>query len=135
MSYDLVVFEAATAPRTREAFLDWWDGEPQWSESHLYNNANIPSPTLRAWFQEMIRTFPPLNGPMASDNPDDPKVTDYNVGRSVINASFGWSQAEAAQRHTMELAAKHRVGVFEVSSEESEIWLPTKTGRLELLKA
>jgi hypothetical protein len=134
LSYDLMVFDAATAPRGRETFMAWYGQQTQWSESHGYNDPEVPTPALRAWFQEMIKSFPPMNGPVASDDVDDPKVTDYSVGRSVIYAAFAWSQAEPAYQRTKELAAKHRVGFFDVSSNEGYIWLPTPNGGFERLK-
>ena len=124
MSYDLMVFDAETAPREREAFISWYDRQTRWDESHGYDDPQVTTPELRAWFEEMIQTFPPMNGPLASDDPDDPHVTDYSVGRSVIYAAFAWSQAEVAHQRMGELAAKHGVGFFDVSSEDGSTWFP-----------
>ena len=131
MSYDLMVFDAAAAPRGRKAFMEWYSRQTQWSETHGYNNPDVPTAPLRAWFQAMIKTFPPMNGPLASDDVDDPRVTDYSVGQTVVYAAFAWSQAEAAHEHMKGLAAKHRVGFFDVSSTEADIWLPTADGGFE----
>jgi len=76
----------------------------------------------------MIKAFPPLNGPLAADDCDDPTVTDYSLGRRVIYAAFGWSQAEKAYARMRELAEVHRVGFFEVSAHKGDIWLPTADG-------
>ena len=59
------------------------------------------------------------------------EVTDYSVGRSVIYAAFAWGQAKSAYRLMFDLAAKHRVGFFDVSSESATIWFPVSDGGLE----
>lgn len=130
MSYDLMVFDAAVAPRDRARFFTWYEKEIEWQESHGYNDPDIPDPALKQWFLEVIKTFPPMNGPLASDDPDDPKVTDYSLGRAVIYCAFAWSQAEAAYKHVKELAAKHGVGFFDVSGAEGDIWWPVAEWKL-----
>jgi hypothetical protein len=50
MSFDLMVFDAAAAPRSRAAFLAWYQEQTNWQESHGYNNPEIPAPALKAWF-------------------------------------------------------------------------------------
>ncbi len=126
-----MVFDASAAPRSRQALMDWYDTQTEWQESHGYNNPEIPAATLQAWFREIIKTFPPMNGTLASDDADDPKVTDYSLGRAVIYGAFAWSQAKAADKLARELAAKHGVGFFDVSADE--IWLPTSAGKLARL--
>jgi len=119
-----MVFDDAAAPRDRTRFLGWYEKQCEWHESHGYNNPDIPAPALKNWFREIITAFPPMNGPLASDDPDDPKVTDYSLGRSIIYAAFAWSEAEAAYKHVKELAAKHGVGFFDVSGNDGDIWWP-----------
>ena len=133
MSYDLMVFAPNVAPRSRKEFMDWYGEQTQWTESHGYNNPDVPASGLRAWFQDMIRTFPPMNGPLASEDVDDPKVTNYSLGRTAIYAAFAWSEATAANEAMTSLAVKHRVGFFDVSSETGDIWLPTREGGYEKL--
>ena len=123
MSYDLMVFEPTAAPRERDAFIDWYHTQANWSEPHGYDDPKVTSPRLAAWFAEMIRTYPPMNGPLRSGNIDDPKVTDYSIGSVVIYAAFAWSQAEQAYAQFRRLAAEHGVGFFDVSG-DSEIVLP-----------
>lgn len=126
-----MVFDPSAAPRGRKEFMTWYEQETQWAESHDYNNPDVPAPALRAWFQDMIKTFPPTNGPLASDDVDDPTVSDYSLGRSVIYAAFAWSEATAAYEAMTSLAVKHRVGFFDVSCESGDIWLPTPDGAYE----
>jgi hypothetical protein len=134
MSFDLMVFDASAAPRSRKAFMSWYEKQTEWSESCGYNDPAIPTSALQAWFRDIIKTFPPMNGPLAGDDPDNPKVTDYSLGRSVIYGGFAWSEAEVAHKSAKELAAKYGVGFFDVSAESGDIWFPTALGKLERLK-
>jgi hypothetical protein len=124
MSYDLMVFAPEAAPRDCEAFLAWYGQQTEWSEMHSYDDPVVATPGLRAWFAEIVEQFPPMNGHLASDDPDDPCVTDYSVGKNVIYAAFAWSQAGAARRAVVAAAAKHRVGFFDVSSDDPAIVFP-----------
>lgn len=124
MSYDLMVFEPTVAPKERQQFLKWYKAQAEWGEGHSYDDPSVASPSLQAWFQEMIRFFPAMNGPQASEDPDDPKVTDHCIGKSVIYSAFAWSCAEEAHRKTRALAVKHGVGFFDVSANDGEILFP-----------
>ncbi len=136
MSYDLMVFDVALSPGTRKAFLAWYD--QRMDDDGVDQPKNLTAP-LRAWFHDMIRDFPPLNGPLAppglGENEDvDIKRTEYSIGYSHINACFAWSLAESAHRKVSTLAAKHQVGFFDASSAEACIWLPDRKGGLIKLK-
>ncbi len=76
----------------------------------------------------MIRTFPAMNGPYASDDTDHSKVTDYSIGKSIIYAGFAWSQAKGAYRTMFDLAANHKLGFYDVSAADGEVWMPTSDG-------
>ena len=123
LSYDLMVFEPSVAPRRPDVFLEWYHDQTNWAESHSYNDPKVTSPSLAGWFFEMIKNFPPMNGPFRSDNPDDSRVTDYSIGSTVIYAAFAWSEAEVAYSDVRRLAVKHHVGFFDVSG-NSEIVFP-----------
>ena len=133
MSYDLAVFDPTVAPSSHAELVKWFEQQTQWSESHGYNDPDVPSAPLRAWFHEMIATYPPMNGPLASDDPGDRRVTDYSLGRGLIYAAFAWSQAKHAHEHVRALAAKHGVGFADVSANGLPVWLPT-TGTLQAMK-
>ena len=135
MSYDLLVFDPAAAPKDRAEFLSWWEQQSQWAEPHGYDDPAITTPALRGWFLEMILKFPAMNGPFASDDvpEDEATVTDYSVGSSVIYAGFAWSKMEPAYEEAFSLAAKHRIGFFDASSEKGEVWFPGEGGKLVLL--
>jgi hypothetical protein len=125
MSYDILVFDPAHAPREREAFLQWWDAQAERSEPYPFDPA-VTTPSLRAWFMEMIERFPALNGPYALDfrrGQRDQRAADYCIGDYLIYAAF-WSDTHGAYERARELAGKHHLGFYEVSSPDGEIWLP-----------
>jgi hypothetical protein len=121
MSYDILVFDPAHAPKEREAFLQWWDAQAEWSEPHRYNDPAFTTPSLRAWFMDMIERFPALNGPYAGSR--DQRRADYCIGYHVIYVAIS-SDKQATHERAHELAGKHRLGFFEASSSDGEIWLP-----------
>lgn len=124
MSYDLMVFEPTVAPKERKEFMEWYDQQAEWAEDHSYQDHAVTTTGLQAWFEEVIEYFPPMNGPLASDDVDDPKVTDHCIGRHVIYSAFAWSEAEEAFPKVRELAIKHSVGFFDVSADDGEILFP-----------
>jgi hypothetical protein len=128
MSYDVMVFDPKAPPLDREGFMGWYRKQSQWGEGHTYNDPAISTAELRAWFFDMIREYPPMNGPHASDDVDNPKQTDYSIGNSVIYACFAWSEAVAASKTTFALAEKHRVGFFDVSTNNGGVWMPNESG-------
>lgn len=118
-----MVFDPSAAPTTREPFLAWFHEQTEWDDDSIdYNDPATPSSLLQAWFHEMIAEFPPMNGPLASDDPDDPKVSDYCLARGLIYIAFAYSQAQAAHARMRALAASHQLGFFDVGAEE--IWVP-----------
>jgi hypothetical protein len=130
MSYDLMVFDLTSAPSAPQQFMAWYEQQTQWSESHSYDNPAVSTPELRAWFQDMIQRFPAMNGPYAVDDPDNPKVSDYCVGKSVIYVAFAWSQAEDARQTMFALAQQHHVGFYDLSAEGGGVWRPDPSGTL-----
>ncbi|TIX50304.1 hypothetical protein [Alteraurantiacibacter aquimixticola] len=132
MSYDLMVFDADTAPRDREAFMEWYAQQTQWGEGHSYEDASVTTPRLRAWYEAMKAVWFPMNGPDAifnelpDDSPlwDDDHVTGYTIGRASIYCDFRWSKAEEARSAVVTLAKKHEVGFFDVSEDQGIIAFP-----------
>lgn len=124
MSYDLMVFDPDASPTARDGFMDWYDQQTQWAEDHSYDNPEVCTPELRAWFLELVEEYPVMNGPHASDDFDNPKLSDYSIGKSVIYIAFSWSVADNAYQSVFNLAKKHRVGFFDVSATNSQVWMP-----------
>jgi hypothetical protein len=121
MSYDLLVFEPSAAPREREDFLAWFSKQAEWTEQHSYDDPAVTSDRLRAWHQDMAVEWPSMNGPSFQEaNIDSPRLTDYCIGRSVVYASFAWSEAENAYPIVRQMAVKHCVGFYDASGDEGE---------------
>lgn len=104
--------------------MAWYEAQTEWSEDHSYQDHAVSSEALQNWFKGMIEYFPPMNGPLASDDVDDPKVTNHCTGRNVIYSAFAWSEAEDAFSKMRELAVKHSIGFVDVSADNDEIFFP-----------
>lgn len=137
MSYDLAVFDPRTELRDRKTFLKWYRSRTRWLDGLDYNepaNATLP---LRAWFQDMIAVFPPLNGPLRPPLEDEDRrawAVDYSICADLIYMAFPPSKGFFAYERVTALAAKHAVGFFDVSGDGSA-WFPGPAGGLELLHA
>jgi hypothetical protein len=133
MSYDLMVFEPGAVPEDHAAFVDWHVQRTRWSEDHGYDDPALSSEHLRAWFEDIIRIFPPMNGPYAILQlpENEASSTDYAIGADFIYASFTWSKAEPAYMTVARLAEKHQLGLFNANSSGEEVWVP-KDGRMTL---
>jgi hypothetical protein len=118
-----MVFDPVAAPRERESFMRWYEDQTTWGESHSYDDYRVCSPALQRWFLDMVETFPPMNGPLASKDYDS-FVTDHCCGNSVIYSAFAWSVADTARRTMRELAIKHGLGFYDVSGDPGEILFP-----------
>jgi len=126
MSYDLMVFEPDAAPREHSDFMEWCAKQTKWGEDHGYNDPALSSEHLRAWFNEIVQVFPPMNGPFTKESlaGDEAFSSDYAIGADFIYASFAWSRAEPAYLTVARLAEKYRLGLFNASSSGEEVWLP-----------
>lgn len=124
MSYDILAFDPAAV--TDDDFPAWWQVQSRWPEDHSYDNPEVTTPTLRAFYSELIQTFPPMNGPDAVTDEDllrdvelESRMTDYSIGTSLIYGAFAWSQARTGRATFTALAAKHGVAVALVSDHGS----------------
>lgn len=118
-----MVFDPVDAPRDRKQFLEWYERATEWSEGHSYDDPAGTTSELRAWFDDIRRTYPPMNGPLASQDYDNLRLTDYSIGHHLIYAAFAWSQAEEVYPLVRQLAVKHAVGFFDASG-NGEIHFP-----------
>ncbi len=124
MSYDLMVFAPDLAPaKKRGPFLDWYDQQSEWEEAHDYDDPAVSTPALRAFYEELSHSFPPLLE-------DEGAGTDYTIGSALIYMSFEWDKIDEAHETVVRLAGKHAVGFFDVSSDLAETWLPDGKGGL-----
>ena len=135
MSYDLMVFDPAAAPKKREEFLAWYDELTEWGDEHGYDDPIVTTIALRAWFMDMIGIFPAMNGPYSASFSanSESRLADYSIEKSAIYIGFSWSVAEEAHETVAMLAAKHGVGFFDVSSDKGAVYVPDESGNLSLL--
>ena len=63
MSYDILIFEPDAV--TDEDFPQWWEQVSRWEEPRDYDTTEGSTPAIRAFYRDLIRAFPPFNGPDA----------------------------------------------------------------------
>ena len=63
MSYEILVFEPEAV--TDADFPQWWKWVSQWEEPHDYDTTERSTRPIKSFYRDLIRTFPPLNGPYA----------------------------------------------------------------------
>ncbi|OZQ69539.1 hypothetical protein CA600_02985 [Paenibacillus sp. VTT E-133280] len=129
MSYDLMAFETSKAPQERAAFMKWYEQQVQWSEDRAYSDPSVLSEALQRFYSELSEQFPNMNVEdeifeAMEEAGTDNRLTDYSLGTSVIYAAFAYSVADEAYTAMRELAIKHKVGFFDVSSNEGDIIFP-----------
>lgn len=122
MSFDLAAFDPSAT--NDKHFARWYQKQAKWSEKHNYDDPSVCTPQLRAFYNEIIESYPPMNGPdspgeQALDN--DPalerRLSDYSLGSQIVYGAFAWSEAEKVQPLFLELAKKHKVAVALFESE------------------
>ena len=116
MSYDILIFEPDAV--TDEDFPEWWDRVSRWEEPHDYDGIERATPAIRSFYRDLVRTFPPFNGPDAlSDDEVDARlaqglpVADYTIGEDLVYIGVSWSAANALVTTVSELAWTHRLAV------------------------
>ena len=129
MSYDLAVFDPVAAPATRDEFEEWYDRQEECENPRGCYAPDICSAPLKAWYLDMLKQFPAVNGPYPATG-DSPALSEYNVREHFIYVAFGWSMVESAYEACFRLAAKHGLGFFDVSGDEGAVWLPDGNGGL-----
>lgn len=123
MSFDVMLFDAHNAPRERNIFDNWFNTLTQWDGDIDYNDVRHATPALQEFYKDLIKSYPSLNGPDAPQNPIDPeRLTDYSIAPQIIYAAFSWSQAKLADQLIHDLAAKHGVGIYHVSTDNAVIF-------------
>ena len=114
MSFDIFVFKNDDAPRDKQEFMAWYEELVNWKEDFDYNNPKQTDSNLRSLFEVLSQSFPPLNGPLASDEIEDDKksyLTDYSIGENFIYCAFSWSVSKEAEHLLMKLAKKFSVEI------------------------
>jgi hypothetical protein len=134
LSYDLVVFDPAAAPRDRASFLDWAKYALSAADGQSRSDLAATSSTLSAWHNGMCRMFPAGDGPRAHD-PFSTQATrnaTYRFASHAILAGFHWEVSGAALHHAKKLALTHGVGLFDVSGADGAVWIMSDRGRYEI---
>ena len=129
MSYDLLIFEPDSA--TDDDFPRWWEQVvAQWDEPQGFSAIDGSTPAIRSIYRDLIRIFPPFNGPDALSDAEledrEAKgltVADYTIGADYIYISVGWSDANALVKIVGQMAWTQRLAVAYVS-EDSSIFRP-----------
>ena len=121
MSYDLLIFEPDSA--TDEDFPQWWEQVvSQWDEPRDFSTIDGSTPAIRSFYRDIIRTFPPINGPDALTEEELEEreaeglpVADYTIGADFIYVSVGWSDADTLVKIAGQMAWTQRLAVAYVS--------------------
>ncbi len=135
MSYDLVVFEAGAAPGDRAEFLAWYTEAARLGDCILSSNPATATPMLQAWYRDMIKQFPPVDGPDAVwiGDRDSQLVADYRFTPAAVFVAFQWEASRHAHRQAIKLARTHGVGFFDASGEDTAVWGPSPKGAYTIL--
>src|SRR6266478_1960492 len=107
----------------------------EWEDPRGCYDPGICSPPLKAWYLDMIKEFPALNGPyakLADSDAESAAISEYNVAKHLIYVAFAWSMVEPAYESCFRLAARHGLGFFDVSGDEGAAWLPDENGGLAI---
>ena len=128
MSYDILIFEPDAV--TDEDFPQWWEQVSRWEEPRDYYTTEGCTPAIRAFYRDLIRAFPPFNGPDALSDAELEEreeqglpVADYTIGADYIYIGVGWSDANALVKIVGQMAWTQRLAVAYVS-EDSSIFRP-----------
>ena len=128
MSYDILIFEPDVV--TDEDFPRWWEQVSRWEEPHEYDTTTGSTQAIRSFYRDLIRVFPPFNGPYAlteeeldAREAEGLPVADYTIGTDFIFISVGWSDANALVKIVGQMAWTLRLAVAD-SSEDGSIFRP-----------
>ena len=125
MSYDLLIFEPDST--TDEDFPQCWKQVvAQWDGPRDFSTIDGSTPAIRSIYRDLIRAFPPYNGPDALSEAELEEreveglpVADYTIGADYIYISVGWSDANALVKIVGQMAWTQRLAVAYVSEDNS----------------
>lgn len=124
MSYNLFVFEASKAPRTKEEFLKWYDKQTEWSEEHGYRNISVASPALQNFYHQLVKNYRmgdedvlAAEGKVLEEEyeEDDEVIQSCSIGREMIYLGFSYGNAEDIAEDIEYLAEDCGVGFYSCS--------------------
>ena len=123
MSLDLLVYVKEKAPEDPVDFLEWFWKKAEWSGKRDYYDIEGADERLAAFFLEMIKTFPAMNGKYAPTEEDyaadpeledSPMVTEYNIDEDLIYMAFSYSVGDTADELIRKLALQNGLGYFDM---------------------
>ena len=124
-----MIFEPAAV--SDEDFPQWWEQVSRWEEPRHYDSIERATPAIRSFYRDLVRAFPPFNGPDAlSDDEVDARlaqglpVADYTIGDDLVYVGVSWSAANALVTTVSELAWTHRLAVAYVSDDDAIVRPP-----------
>ena len=125
MSYEILVFEPEAV--TDADFPQWWKQVvAQWDGPRDFSTIDGSTPAIRSIYRDLIRAFPPFNGPDALSEAELEEreveglpVADYTIGADYIYISVGWSDANALVKIVGQMAWTQRLAVAYVSEDNS----------------
>ena len=125
MSYDLLIFEPDST--TDEDVPQWWKQVvAQWDGPRDFSTIDGSTPAIRSIYRDLIRAFPPFNGPDALSEEELEEreaeglpVADYTIGADYIYIGVGWSDADALVKIVGQMAWTQRLAVAYVSEDNS----------------
>ena len=124
MSYDILIFEPAAV--SDEEFPQWWEQVSRWEEPRDYDTTEGSTPAIRSFYRDLIRSFPPFNGPDALSEEELEEredkglpVAEYTIGADHIYISVGWSDANALVKIVGQMYWTQRLAVAYVSDDSS----------------
>ena len=123
MSYDLLIFEPDST--TDEDFPRWWEQVvAQWDGPRDFSTIDGSTPAIRSIYRDLIRAFPPFNGPDALSEAEleEREVEGLPIA-DYIYISVGWSDANALVKIVGQMAWTQRLAVAYVS-EDGSIFRP-----------
>ena len=98
----------------------------QWDEPGDFSTIDGSTPAIRSFYRDLIRAFPPFNGPDALSEEELEEreaeglpVADYTIGADYIYIGVGWSDADALVKIVGQMAWTHRLAVAYVSDDSS----------------
>lgn len=130
MSYDLMVFNKDKPFTNKAEFLAWYDKFTEYEEEVVYSDYKHTTQALQNFFLELIKYYPPLSGEFCDEDTLDEFEEqgnfglEFSIGKDGIYLAFAWSNADEAYDKVRELAIKHQVGFFDVSSNDGDVIYP-----------
>ena len=129
MSFDLMVFDPAVAPTSAEAFAAWQRELTAWHENDEFRLDPVKAGAApKAWFMEMIRHFPPKDGPFSLPGWDQRRTwAAYRFAEPLCWAQFRVEDTEMAASLGFEAARRHGLGVHDIGG-DGRVWIPGPDG-------